>query len=169
MKTWGMIILLCLAIVGCDEERCGFVQEGNMLVNKTACERIEYLEINQEALQINQKDTKNHIQYIIDQRDTLEIRITELENQQAKNWDIWKLANTHEIKQDERIAELEKRLSDEYQQEVVSYWEDYISKSFNYTYEYSQSNRDRIVALMDYLNLEEKFISEHTELKEKIK
>ena len=36
-------------------------------------------------------------------------RIKELEHRQETMWNMWKLANTHEIKQDEIIAELREK------------------------------------------------------------
>jgi len=63
MKTWGMIILLCLAIMGCDEERCGYVQDGDMLVNRTICERIAGLE---KKLSDEQQRNQEIIQLLLD-------------------------------------------------------------------------------------------------------
>ena len=85
-------------------------------------------------------------------------RIKELERRQETMWNMWKLANTHEIKQDEIIAELE------YQIESSEDYDRWIKKNYNKLFDRFWENRELISLLMDHLNLEEKFISEHMEL-----
>ena len=90
-------------------------------------------------------------------------RIKELEHRQETMWNMWKLANTHEIKQDEIIAELE------YQIESSEDYDRWIKKNYNKLFDRFWENRELISLLMDHLNLEEKHIEQHIELKEKAK
>ena len=140
MKTiWGIAIIMCLVFVGCGEDRCGFVQEGDMLVNKTVCEKLD------------------NIDYDIDwaKREifALKSRVYELEKSDKRKTEIWAMANTHEIKQDEEIKTL---------QEDNTFLSNKINRN-------TQQDWELIMAILDYLELEREYYQSEFKLVKKEK
>lgn len=69
----------------------------------------------------------------------------------------WKLANTHEIKQDEKIAELEGLFDEEF-----TFW-------LGRMREYNKENWDVLIAILDYLELEREYYQAEFKLVKKEK
>jgi len=180
MKKWGMIILLCLAIVGCGSvNNANDFKVGDTVYVFGSSYLADGLYLISESDGLGPMPYKINGFWLYRENVTFAIqglkqafkRIEELEQGQAKNRDIWKLANTHEIKQDEKIAGLEYQieLSNEIRKSDNEDYDRWMKENYNKLFDKFWENRELISLLMDHLNLEEKFISEHIELKEKAK
>jgi len=181
MKTWGMILLLCLAIVGCgsvnntNDFKVGdtvyvfdslFITDGLYIINKSDSSSMPYF-IN--GFWIKRENVAFPTQCF----KKIFKRIAELEQEQDKNWDIWRLANTHEIEQDERIARLQESeistfnfinsMHQENGNEIIDlkYRIAELEKKIS---DEQQRNQEIIQLLLDYYGVKIKYISEHMEL-----